>query len=274
MVRDRSASTYTMGYSDEFRQILHHRRAETHAAHLLPHLAPGLRVLDFGCGPGTISVGLATAVEPGELHGIDMEASQVDIARAAAAAGGHANATFHVGDVTALPFEDGSFDAAHCNAVLMHVPQTEATLAEVTRVLKPGGLLSGRELIVASSFFEPDFGTLAETWATFAKLLAANGGHPQMGKQLHHTLRAAGFSDIEATASFESFHTPEGIAFVHGFISGWFFSPQVIEAATTHGLATREQFDEWRSALDRWKEYPGAFAGFAWGEAIGRTPSR
>ena len=71
-------STYAMGYSDEFTQILHRRNAETHAAHLLPHLRPGSRVLDVGCGPGSISVGLAKAIEPGELHGIDMEESQID----------------------------------------------------------------------------------------------------------------------------------------------------------------------------------------------------
>ena len=94
---------YTMGYSEEFLQLLHRRSAETHAAHLLPHLKPGLRVLDFGCGPGTISVGLATAVAPGELHGIDVEESQINMARAAARAGGHDNATFHVGDVTGSP---------------------------------------------------------------------------------------------------------------------------------------------------------------------------
>ena len=72
-------SSYTMGYSEEFLQLLHRRNAERHAAYLLPHLKPGLRVLDFGCGPGTISVGLARAVEPGELHGIDIEESQIDL---------------------------------------------------------------------------------------------------------------------------------------------------------------------------------------------------
>ena len=95
--------------------------------HLLPHLKPGLRVLDLGCGPGSISVGLAKAIEPGELHGIDMEESQIAIARASAAAGGHSNATFHVGDAKNLPFEDGYFDAVHTHAVLMHIPETEQT---------------------------------------------------------------------------------------------------------------------------------------------------
>ena len=81
-------ASYTMGYSEEFRQLLDRRSAESHAAHLLPLLEPGMRVLDFGCGPGTISVGLASAVNPGELHGLDMEESQIDLARAAARAGG------------------------------------------------------------------------------------------------------------------------------------------------------------------------------------------
>ena len=78
--------TYTMGYSEEFQQLLRRRSADTHAAYLLPHLRPGMRLLDFGCGPGFISVGLARAVEPGELHGVDVEESQIDMARSAARA--------------------------------------------------------------------------------------------------------------------------------------------------------------------------------------------
>ena len=65
--------------------MLDQRSAESHAAYLLPHLKPGHRVLDFGCGPGTISVGLVRTVDPGEVHGIDMEESQIALARAAAA---------------------------------------------------------------------------------------------------------------------------------------------------------------------------------------------
>ena len=62
--------SYTMGYSEEFRQMLDQRSAETHAVYLLPHLKPGHRVLDFGCGPGTISVGLARAVDPAASGGV------------------------------------------------------------------------------------------------------------------------------------------------------------------------------------------------------------
>ncbi len=267
-----STPTYTMGYSDEFQKMLKHRSAGTHAAHLLPYLKPGLRVLDFGCGPGTISVGLAQAVDPGELHGIDMEASQIALARTAAAAGGHDNAVFHTGDVTDLPFANDSFDVAHCHAVLTHVPDTQATLAEAKRVLKPGGLISSRELIGAASFVDPDPGDRGEMWVTFSKLLAGNGGHPQMGKELKRAFLDAGFSDIRASASFDSYGTTSDIDRFYGVAIGWFFAPNTVEAATKHGLASREQFDDWRRMLDQWKDAPGAFATVAWGEAIGRKP--
>ncbi len=270
--QEATTSGYTMGYSEEFRQLLNRRSLETHAAHLLPHLKPGLRVLDFGCGPGTISVGLARVVDPGQVHGIDLEESQIDLARAAAAAGGHANATFHAGDVTALPFEDNSFDVAHCHAVLMHVPDTQATLAEVKRVLKPGGIIASREMIVASSFLEPVPPALTTAWATFAGLLAANGGHPAMGKELKSALLAAGFSDIRATASFDAFGGDDDIAFLHSFVAGWFFKEEVITAATAYGVATHEQFDEWRTALDQWSAHPAAFGAFAFGEAVASKP--
>ena len=49
--------TYTMGYGPEFQKMLERRNAADCAAHLLPHLEPGMRLLDLGCGPGTISVG-------------------------------------------------------------------------------------------------------------------------------------------------------------------------------------------------------------------------
>ena len=264
------APAYTMGYSDEFQKLLGRRNAAVDAGHLLPLLGPGLRVLDFGCGPGTISMGLASAVTPGELHGIDMETSQVEMARAAAAAGGHDNAFFQTGDATDLPFEDDSFDVAHCHAVLMHVPDTQAVLAEVKRVLKPGGIISAREMIGHSTFFEPEVEDLSGAMETFLKLLRANGGHPRMGSELKRVLLEAGFSGIRTGASFEPYTTTEDVHFFHAFANGWFFAPGTVDVIVKHGLASREKIDGWRRMLDEWRDAPGAMAAIAWGEAIAR----
>lgn len=269
--RDDSAKpAYTMGYGEEFLQVLKRRSAETHAADLLPRLRPGMRVLDFGCGQGTISVGLAKAVDPGELHGIDVEDSQVAAATEAAKAGSHENAHFRAGDVTDLPFEDEWFDVVHCNAVLMHVPDTNAALSEIARVLKPGGIVSVRELNTASSFMTPDYGNLDGAWQAYATLLAANGGHPQMGTEIKGILHTAGFAEVEANGSFELFHTDADREFFHGFLREWFFGGDVVEKATQHGIVAPEEFQAWSRSLDAWREHPGAVAAFAWGGAIGR----
>ncbi|MDE2934775.1 MAG: class I SAM-dependent methyltransferase [Chloroflexota bacterium] len=263
---------YTIGYDPDFVRLLMLRNAETHAAYLLPSLTPGLRLLDFGCGPGTITLGLAARVEPGEVHAVDIEESQIEMARAAAVAGGHDNISFQVGNVCELPFEDGYFDVAHCHTVLCHVPDTQAALREVKRVLKPGGLVASREAIIDSCFIEPAGEQRREYWATIGGLIAANGGHPQMGRELKRELLKAGFIDISTSASFEYFGTEKEKAALQTATNGWFFTPRVMATATECGLATAAQFEQWRRDNDLWKSAPGGVGGFAFGEATAKRP--
>ena len=271
-IRTSATPDYTMGFSGEMLESLRRYTAEAIAAYLLPYLRPGLRILDFGCGPGTISVGLAKAVAPGELHGVDMEESQIDLARAVAAANGQDNAIFHVGDVTALPFEDGFFDVAHCHNVLMHVPDTAAVLAEVKRVLKPGGLIGCREMICGSCFTHPDFGVIRNAWDMFEDLLAADEGHPQIGKELKGHMIEAGFTNVQVTGSLDIYSTPADVAFIYEFANKWFLAPEVTEAAIKYGAATAELCSAISDAYDRWKDHPGAFCGLVFGEAVAGRP--
>lgn len=264
---------YTMGFSETIVQLLERHTVHTQAAHLLPYLKPGLRVLDFGCGPGTISVGLAKAIEPGELHGVDMESTQIDLARAIAEAGGHRNATFQVGDVTQLPFDDEFFDIVHGHAILLHVPDTQAVLAEVRRVLKPGGLIATREGIFHCSFLAPHFEVLDDAWASFSELIIADDGHPDIGRDLKTLLLEAGFTDVRPSASFSSYTTPDEVAFFYGVLRDWFLSPEVRAAATEYGVVSHQQFDNLDRAIERWVKHPGAFAGIAHGECIASKPS-
>ncbi len=263
---------YTFGFSESMLQHLRRHTVHSHAAHLLPHLKPGLRVLDLGCGPGTLSVGLAEAIAPGALYGVDMEPSQVDLARSVAEAGGHDNATFRVGDVTGLAFDDDRFDVVHGHAILAHVPDTEAVLAEAKRVLKPGGLISVREWILENSFLAPDFEVINDAWLTLAELMTADDGHPNIGRDLKRHLLDAGFTDIRATASFTCYTTEADIGYFSRVIENWFFSADVRSSATAYGVATQQQLDNLEQALKRWMSHPGAFGAVAYGESIAYKP--
>ena len=264
---------YTLGFGDQILEILQTYSIESQAARLIPHLRRGHRVLDFGCGPGAISVGLARAVEPdGEMHGIDMGESHIQLARRVAQAGGHSNATFHVGDVTNMPFEDAFFDVAHCHNVLAFVPDTQAVLAEVKRVMKPGGIISCREMIAGSSFIHPDLGLIRRGLDMFEDVVSMDDGHPQMGRELKGHLLQAGFEDIRTTASFDSYGSPQDIALIYAIATDWFLRLDILDKALRYSATTHRLFEDIQAAFDKWMTLPNAFAAIAFGEAIARKP--
>lgn len=102
--------------------------------------ADGLSVLDFGCGPGYDLVGFATESKPKRLIGIDVSSSSLAEAKARLALHG-VTAELHRHDAlkSPLPIADASVDLVHSSGVLHHMPAMEVALAELRRVLKPGG---------------------------------------------------------------------------------------------------------------------------------------
>ena len=217
-------------------------------------------------------MGLAGAVDPGELQGVGMEESQIEIARAAAEAGGHGNAVFQTGDATALPFDDNSFDVAHCHALLTHVPNTQAALAEAKRVLKPGGILAARELIGASTFFEPDPEDIGGAWAIFSRLLEANGGHPQMGKELKRVFLEAGLSDIRAGASSRASSRQRTSPSSTALPAVGSSPPRPSARPPSTGWLLRSSSTAGGACWSSGGIHPGAFSAIAWGHAIAHKP--
>lgn len=100
-------------------------------------LEPHAVGVDVGCGSGRWARRVAPRV--GELHCVDASGAALEVCRRNLQ--GRANVRFHQASVGELPFEDASLDFAYSLGVLHHVPDTEAGLREIARVLKPGAPL-------------------------------------------------------------------------------------------------------------------------------------
>src|SRR2546429_1955490 len=148
-------TVYTHGHHDSVLRSHRWRTAENSAAHLLPHLAPGMHLLDVGCGPGTITIDLAARVSPGETVGIDTDAGVVAKAAEAARAAG-SDARIEVGDVFDLDAPDGAFDVVHAHQVLQHLGDPVAALREMRRVCRPGGVVAARDADYAAMTWAPE----------------------------------------------------------------------------------------------------------------------
>ena len=141
--------------------------------------AAGERVLEVGPGTGYYTLDLADWVAPeGEVEIFDIQQEMLDHTMRRAAERGLANVHPTQGDAQSLPYEDGSFDAAILTTVLGEVPDQEAALREVARVLKPSG-----RLIVGELFGDPHMVTLGslERRAGDAGLRLEDTSGPKLG---------------------------------------------------------------------------------------------
>ena len=195
-------STYTPGYSAPILSFMEQRTAETHAGFFLSHLRPGFRVLDAGCGPGTITVGLARRVAPGQVIGIDIEDSQFASAREQAERES-INAEFRKASIYELPFESGFFDAVFSHAVLQHLRDPIAALAELRRVLQPGGFIGIRAGDMGGILIDAESDGPAKGFAAYLSNREKDGGDPYVGRKLARLLRKSGFKVEQMTASYE-----------------------------------------------------------------------
>ena len=194
---DAPQDRYTHGHHESVVQSHARRRAEVEAWFLLPKLKPGMRLLDAGCGPGTVTTGLARAVSPGKVIGLDVAPGVLEHARAHAAEQLVDNVSFVASDVYDLDFADAEFDVVYANQLLQHLADPVRAIAEMRRVLKPGGLLAVRDADYATMSPHPKFPEFLDWNRLYHQVAYRNNAEPDAGRTLPAWVRAAGFAAIE-----------------------------------------------------------------------------
>lgn len=249
------------------------RTAERDAAYLLPYLRSGMRVIDIGCGPGTITTGLARAVAPGEVVGVDVAPEVLATARAHAAEVGAANVRFEEASVYALPYPDGAFDAAHAHQVLQHLAAPEAAAREALRVLRPGGVFGVRDADYATMQAWPREPLLDRWLDLYHAVATRNGADADAGRRLAAWLRAAGFVDLRVTATAMVFAEPEAARNWGNSWSERIVASSLADQAVEYGLASREELQAIAEAWRRWADHPDAFFMYVNVECVGVRPA-
>jgi SAM-dependent methyltransferase len=162
-------------------------------------LGPGGALLDVGCGIGEVARAYAADVRPdGHVVGIDTSTAMLEVARDRALAAG-VDVVFRTGDALAIDEPDASFDACRAERVLQWLPELERPVAEMMRVLRPGGRLC----LIDTDWrtFAVDLPDLALAARLTEAIVAYRGDGAPAGARLLNLCRDAGLTDLAHTAT-------------------------------------------------------------------------
>lgn len=268
---DERGVTYTHGHHESVLRSHQRRTAGDSAAYLLPHLKPGLAVLDIGCGPGTITADLADLVAPGPVTAVDQVADVLGVARAEIERRGLSNVSFATADAHRLEFADGTFDVVHAHQVLQHVADPVTALREMRRVCAPGGLVAARDADYAGFIWFPQLPGLDLWRDLYERAARANGGEPDAGRRLLSWARQAGCDDVTPSGSMWCYATPSTREWWGGMWADRILHSQIASDLRELGLATTAQLQEISAAWREWAAAPDGWIAIPHGEILCRA---
>lgn len=263
--------TYVHGHAESVLRSHVWRTVDNSAAYLAPRLRPGLRVLDVGCGPGTITVDLARRVAPGLVLGLDPVEEPLAHARATARQAGADNVEFALGDVYALDAPDATFDVVHAHQVLQHLGDPVAAMREMLRVTRPGGVVAVRDGDYAGMTWWPADPRLDRWLDIYRAVARGKGGEPDAGRRLLGWAHAAGATDVVAGASVWCHATPAERAWWGGLWAERILHSAIAGHAVTGGYANRAELADISAAWREWAQHPDGWFVVPHGELLCRV---
>jgi SAM-dependent methyltransferase len=240
------------------------RKAETNIPFMFPHLTnllstvPAPKILDVGCGPGSITISLARLVPTSHITGIEVVEAPLIEARKIASAEGVTSVDFKVGDghdLRGLGMADEEFDVVFCHQVLQHARDPVAMLREMRRVCKKGGFVAVKES--AENYWYPATDGILASWKLFQDVARAKGGNPAPGARLHVWAKEAGFDSAKSVSSSSSmtFRTrKEREGFGKGVLERIRAGGEWEKFAVQKGVANVEELDAMSNSVWQWIE--------------------
>jgi long-chain acyl-CoA synthetase len=263
-----AADTYLPGHHASVVDDHAKRTAETAATFFLPFLKPGMRLLDVGCGPGSITAGLAVRVEPGETIGIDASLQVIETARSLPHSREAKHLSFEGGNIYSPRFGAESFDAVFSHQVLQHLTRPIDALEQMRALLRPGGIVGARAVDWGSTMFYPEDAGILRFLALYYELAHLDGGEPNAGRHLPRWLRQAGFVDLHVSTSAVSYTEAAAIQAWADAYADAMLQSNFAEKAVEHGLATRSDLAAIAAAWRSWSRSTDAFFCFTQTEVV------
>lgn len=259
---------YTHGHSESVLRSHRWRTLENSAGYVGGFLRDDARVLDVGCGPGTITVDFARAVPRGRVTGLDRSDAVLEEARAAAEQAGLTNVEFTTGDAYLLAFADDSFDVVHAHQVLQHLSDPVEALREMARVCKADGVLAARDADYAAFTWWPEVPELEEWLELYRAVARSNAAEPDAGRRLKSWAQAAGLEVLASTAGVWCFSTPEDVAWWAGLWAERVVDSAMAQQALDRGLASRATLARLAAGWRAWSASPDAWFAVVHGEVV------
>jgi SAM-dependent methyltransferase len=208
-----------------------------------------MSLLDVGCGPGNITRGLFERVVPGRVVGVD---SSSEVIAQASAQHADVNLEWQVADAYDLPFDDNTFDVAHAHQVLQHLADPVAALAEMKRVVKPGGVVAARDSDYGSWTWYPEMPELERWRDVYSAVARANAGEPNAGRFMLAWAHRVGFAEVTTSVSSWCFSTPADVTWWGEMWAERVSTPPFSQRAVELDIAGAAELQDLAVAWRRW----------------------